>query len=91
VALLRIDATADVLPGLDDIADLYIIRSNVDHLGADRYRVFGYAPETVIPKLEARGCQVAVLMSTQATEQFHNEIRAALDLPPDAAEPPTES
>lgn len=82
MGLIRIDATAEVLRGLHDIPDLYLVKPTVVDLGADRYRVSAYAPESVIPELEARGAEVRVLMSTQAIDQFHNEVANDIAPPP---------
>jgi hypothetical protein len=80
---LQIEATAAVLTGLHDVEDLYLVRSTVEQVGEDLYRVSGYAPESIISELEARGCVVQVLMSSQAIEEFHNEIVATVAPPPE--------
>jgi hypothetical protein len=81
MALIQIDATADVLRGLHEVQDLDLPASSIEDLGADRYRMSGHAPEALIPALEARGCTVRVLMSTQAIEEFHSDVVASIAWP----------
>src|SRR5215475_1451942 len=88
---LQIDATAAVLTSLHDVEDLYLVRSTVEQVGKDLYRVSGYAPESVISELEARGCVVRVLMNSQAIEEFHNEIVATVAPPVEMPPPETET
>jgi hypothetical protein len=82
MALLAIDATAEVLGGLREVEGLDLGRS-VEELGAGRFRVYGYAAESLIPDLEARGCSVAVLMTSQAIDDFHEEVATTISPPPD--------
>ncbi|RAY12572.1 hypothetical protein DPM19_23505 [Actinomadura craniellae] len=86
MGLLLIDTSAEVLPGLRDIDDLYLVRSSIERMGDDRYRISGYAPETVIPELEARGCTVQVLMTSQDIDHFNDDVATAI-APPDDTPP----
>jgi hypothetical protein len=79
---LQVEATAEVLTALHDLEDLHLVRSTVEKIEPDRYRVAGYAPGSLIPELEARGCAVRVVMSSRAIDEFHSEIAAAV-APPD--------
>jgi len=88
MALLRISAPADSLPGPEEAEGLYVRVSTVERLTADRYQVSGHGPESLIPELEARGCEVDVLMRTEEIEQFLSEVAAAVIEPDD--EEPTE-
>jgi hypothetical protein len=83
VGLIQIDATAEVLQGLRDIEGLELFTPTFEDLGADRYRLSGYAPETLIPDLEARGCQVRLLMTTRAVDDFHREVAITVAAPRD--------
>ncbi|MFL6127194.1 hypothetical protein [Actinophytocola sp.] len=83
MALLRISAPAGSLPGPEEIEGLDIRVSTVERLAADRYQISGHGPESLIPELEARGCEVEVLMSTDEVEQFLSEVAAAVSPPDD--------
>jgi hypothetical protein len=74
MGLLQLDTTAEVLAGLGDLPELYLIRPTVLDLGVGRYRISAYGPEELIPELEARGCTVRVLMTTAEIEQFHQRV-----------------
>ncbi|MCG5219243.1 hypothetical protein [Streptosporangium sp. KLBMP 9127] len=78
MALLQIDATSEVLTGLSEVEELYVVKPSLESLGADRYRVGGYAAESVIPDLEARGCVVTVMMSTDAIERFNRQVEDSI-------------
>jgi len=81
MALLQLEARAEVLAALQDLGELYLIRSTVKDLGAGRYRIAAYGPETLIPVLEARGCSVRVLMTSAESERFHGRVEDAIRLP----------
>lgn len=83
MALLRIFGSADALPGPEEVEGLFVRVSSTERLAADRYRISGNGPESLIPELEARGCEVQVLMSTEELAQFHSEIAAAVGEPDD--------
>jgi hypothetical protein len=82
VALLQIDGPGEVIAELRTVPDLYIIRSGTETLSPGRLRVSGYGPESLIPALEARGCAVQVLMSTEAEARFHRDVGEAVAPPP---------
>jgi hypothetical protein len=81
MALLQIEASVEVLATLNDLRELHLIRSTVQDLGAGRYRIAGYGPEAVVPQLEARGCAVQVLMTSEENERFHSRVDDAVRSP----------
>ena len=85
MGLLRLEMTADVLAGLHEIQDLYLLRSTVLDLGLGRFRISAYGPEALIPELEARGTTVQVLMSTDEIDRFHERVAQAVQTPEERA------
>src|SRR5215211_5223662 len=85
VGLLRLEMKADVLTGLHEIRDLYLLPATVLDLGAGRYRISGYGAEGLIPELKARGCTVQVLMTTAEIDQFHDRVAETVQSPEERA------
>lgn len=83
MGLVEIEATADVLQSLHDVEGLYLVVPTVEDLGADQYRVSGFLPEALIPQVEALGCQVRVLMTTQEIDGFHSEVEGSVTPAPE--------
>ena len=77
VALLRITANSATLPnvGVDGLEVVYTSVTTVDN---DLYSVAGYGDESVIPQLEAKGCTVAVLMSSADLDAYHARVAGEL-------------
>jgi hypothetical protein len=88
VNLLQITATSEVLTGLRDVDGLTTYAPTGEDVGDGRYRVSGYGPASVIPELEARGCEVRVLMSADAIEEFDQSVAQTVTLPPGFAPEP---
>ena len=84
VALIQIDGTADGLRGLSDMSGLHLVKPSIEDLGADRYRMSAYAPESLIPDLEARGLTVRVLMTSQSIDEFHRQVESTISPTADA-------
>jgi hypothetical protein len=82
--------TADVLAGLHEIPELYLLSSTVLDLGVGRYQISAYGDESLIPDLETRGASVRVLMSTDEIAQFHDRVAQAVQTPEErvAVRPP---
>jgi hypothetical protein len=81
MALLRISGSVDALPGPNEIEGLDSHLAPVERLVPDRYQISCHGPEALIPELEARGCVVQVLMSTEEIAQFLSEVAAAVGGP----------
>ncbi|SCL73024.1 hypothetical protein GA0070606_6414 [Micromonospora citrea] len=88
MGLIQIEGTAEVLRGLRGVAGLDLIDPSAAALGGDRYRISAYAPEELIPELQARGAQVRVMMSTGQFDAFHAEVARHLAPPPESSAPP---
>jgi len=87
MALLRISTSPGVLPGADGVEDLLLRVSTIERTSTDRYLISGHGPEELIPRLEALGCEVEVLMSTAEIDEYLSQVAAAID---DSPEPPDE-
>ena len=85
--LMHITAPAEALLGLRDIDGLRIYPPTIEDLGDGRYRVAGHGPTSVVPELEARGCDVRVLMSAADDDRFNQDVARAVTLPPGFAPP----
>jgi hypothetical protein len=77
--------TAEVLAGLHEIQELYLLQSTVLDLGVGRYQISAYGAEALIPDLEARGTSVRVLMSTEEIEQYHDRVAQTIQTPEERA------
>jgi hypothetical protein len=87
VDLLEITADAEVLRGLRDVDGLTLYPPTTQDTGGGRYRIAGHGPASVIGELEARGCEVRVLMDDDASQEFHQDVARQVTLPPDFLPP----
>jgi hypothetical protein len=87
VNLLQITASAEVLRGLRDIGGLTVYPPTTEDAGDGRYRIAAHGPASAVAELEARGCEVRVLMDDQAAEEFNQSVARTVTLPPDFTPP----
>jgi hypothetical protein len=87
VNLLQITAAGDVLRGLRDIAGLTVYPPTTEDAGDGRYRIAAHGPASAVAELEARGCEVRVLMDDRAAQDFDQGVARTVTLPPDFTPP----